>query len=62
MPNHYIKTRLIFSETLGEHYIGITQYYDDDMYLYQETTKIPRLNEEDARYDAEMLVEDHFRL
>ena len=56
---NHIKTRLIFSEELGEHYIGTVSYYDGDMYLYSETTKIPRLNEMDARHDAKMLIEDH---
>jgi len=56
---YHIKTRLIFSEELGDHYIGTVSYYDGDMYLYSETTKIARLNEMDARYDAERLAEDH---
>ena len=59
MPKHYITANLIFSEDLGEHYIGHVKYYDGDMYLYSEKTKIPRLNEEDALYDAKMLSEDH---
>ena len=53
---YYISTRLIDHE----YYLGCVKYYDGDQYLYSEWTKINRPNEEDAKYDAVRLAEDHF--
>ena len=59
MPNHTISANLVFTDNGPEYYVGRVKYYDGDMYLYSETTKIHRLNEEDAIYDAKLLAEDH---
>ena len=59
MPTQFITTRLVSKESGQEYYLGCIKYYDGDQYLYSEWTKIHRLNEEDARFDAQVLSEDH---
>ena len=59
MENQTISTQLVFTNNGPEYYLGRVKFYDGDMYLFSLTTKIHRLNEEDARYDAEKLLEDH---
>ena len=59
MPNYRISSQLVFENNTLNSYLGRVKYYEGDMYLYSETTKIYRLNEEDALYDAKILAEDH---
>ena len=60
MENHVVKSQLVFEENGPEYYLGRVLYYDGDQYLYSETTKIPRLNEEDALFDARIMFEDRY--
>ena len=39
-------------------YVGRVKWYDDDMYLYSESTGIHAITPDDAKLDAKRLAED----
>jgi len=50
-----IHTRKITTRELGEHYVGCIRVYENGKFLWQERSKLTRLNREDALEDAKIM-------